>query len=116
MGFVEYTKPPRSRTGKPFLSVNKSGIMAISRTVADSFLKDASGVVFLFDSEANLFAFRPVSGDLPNAYRVRRTNNMVQVSAASFFHGVGISLPEKTIRYACEWDDQLGAVVAKTMA
>jgi len=57
-----------------------------------------------------------VEKELPHSYKFRRSGEVktqVEINIGSFMKFFKIAVPEKTIPFSCEWDEQLGAVVLK---
>ena len=113
MAFEEYKKQPVKRSAQAFVSVNKSGMISISRSAYDRWFSEYSGVVFLFDPETKAFALRPTNSEERHVRAIRSNSGNYQISGGSFFRDVGYPLPERAVRFSLEWDDQIEAFICR---
>lgn len=94
--------------GREFITLREDGQIAPNSTVAEQYLDDKEAVMLAYNDSGNEIAIIPLEenydrGDV-YAHRAGKTHT---ISARGFLKNNDI-MPDETIRYTPEWDDDIG--------
>ena len=99
----EFSLGPRSREGKPTISLSPRAELSLNRTAIE-LMGNPISVVMLFDRARSRIGLRPSLSDVPNAYRLKHRRDGKRsrpciVHLKAFCNTYSIR-PRRTIRFA----------------
>ena len=114
MSFVTYTPNRHSPSYKEEIRISKSGFLTISPVLVEKYFKDSLHAQMLWDQESRRIAVKPASPQDSNTLKLGlpKGSRSKRASISGFLEFCGFK-PVKNASYPAEWDNELGAVVAK---
>ena len=95
--------------GREFISIRENGHLAPNSIVHEQYLEGKEAVILAYNEDDNEIAVIPLERkyDKPNVFALQ-SGDPPQISARTFlkYHDI---IPEKTIRYTLEWDEDIGS-------